>query len=259
MADTIFYNADYIVVEYIDIIKSPYLVLLKYMKTHPQIGEILNIDQIKYLDDSTLVEWYINRKNQNFLLDLNKYPDSISKEDFDNLLDKQLQISPVFYQDADPLIFINTLRYLTTHKLVNDIIIYYPHDYTYAKDDLDNLLNYDFTFMSDFNKVLDLCKENSTYFLSDIDKLLIMKEKGYLCCSSVIIPLEYRYNKINMTEFKHNLDELLRTDVFKLCYMRACTYVELTEEDHKNIASLYELKYNDEDEEENEEEDNDGV
>ena len=70
--DSIFKNADYIVIEYIDMVKSPYLLLLNAMRRNDKIREILKLEQVDNLDDISLYEWYINRKHQNFLIDLMK-------------------------------------------------------------------------------------------------------------------------------------------------------------------------------------------
>lgn len=226
MADTIFYNADYIVIEYIDILKSPYLILLDQIRKNDRINEILNIDSIRYLDDASLYEWYINRKHQNFFIDLNRYPDKITNEQLDELLEEQMMLTPRFYQDANPLILCDFLKVLKKRKLVKDVIIYHPHKNFFAKNDLESMMQTQYTFMSDFNKVMDIAKENSTYFLSDVSHLDEMKEKGILKFSSVTIPIEYRYNKKNMKEYKYDFDELFKENPFKLSFFRACTFEE---------------------------------
>lgn len=226
MADTIFYNADYIVIEYIDILKSPYLILLDQIRKNDRINEILNIDSIRYLDDASLYEWYINRKHQNFFIDLNRYPDKITNEQLDELLEEQMMLTPRFYQDANPLILCDFLKVLKRRKLVKDVIIYHPHKNFFAKNDLESMMQTQYTFMSDFNKVMDIAKENSTYFLSDVSHLDEMKEKGILKFSSVTIPIEYRYNKKNMKEYKYDFDELFKENPFKLSFFRACTFEE---------------------------------
>lgn len=226
MADTIFYNADYIVIEYIDILKSPYLILLDQIRKNDRINEILNIDSIRYLDDASLYEWYINRKHQNFFIDLNRYPDKITNEQLDELLEEQMMLTPRFYQDANPLILCDFLKVLKRRKLVKDVIIYHPHKNFFAKNDLESMMKTQYTFMSDFNQVMDKAKENSTYFLSDVSHLDEMKEKGILKFSSVTIPIEYRYNKKNMKEYKYNFDELFKENPFKLSFFRACTFEE---------------------------------
>ena len=83
MSNTIFLNSDYIVIEYIDIIKSPYIVLLNHIRRNKRIREILNLEEIDNLGEDGLIEWYINRKHQNFLIDLCRYPDRISESDLD--------------------------------------------------------------------------------------------------------------------------------------------------------------------------------
>lgn len=233
MADTIFYNADYIVIEYIDILKSPYLILLDQIRKNDKINEILNIDSIRYLDDASLYEWYIHRKHQNFFIDLNRYPDIITEQQLDELLEEQMMITPRFYQDATPLILCDFLKVLKKRKLVKEIIIYHPHKNFFAKNDLENMMKTQYTFMSDFNQVMEKAKENSTYFLSDVSHLDEMKEKGILKFSSVTIPVEYRYNKKNMKDFKYDFDELFKENPFKLSFFRACTFEEPIEGNEK--------------------------
>ena len=231
LENTIFYNADYIVIEYIDIIKSPYMVLLtairEELKSHSdkfELGRYLKSEEIIDLDNSALYEWYINRKNMNFFKDLNKFPDTTTEEDMWELLNSQICLSPIFYKAAPYLILTDSIPIMHTQKLAKDIIIYHPHTNNYAQEDLEDYLGFKCTFMSDFEEVLDVAKENSTYFLSDINKINIMNEKGYLKYSSITLPIEYRYNRKNMTDFSIDFNELLAKVPFKLSYMRACSY-----------------------------------
>ena len=221
--DSIFLNADYIVIEYIDIVKSPYLMLLGSMRKNDRIREILKLEQVDNLDDISLYEWYINRKHQNFLIDLNRYPDQISNEDLDVLLDDQLGITPIFYEYANLLSIGSLLALKWSDKLAKDIIIYHPHNNNYAEKNLNNIFNREFHFMNNFDDVMDLAKSNSTYFLSDINKINTMKEKDILKLSSITLPIEYRYNKKNMNDFKIDFEELFKENPFKLSYMRTCT------------------------------------
>lgn len=223
MEQSIFLNSDYIVIEYIDFIKSPYLILLKEMKNNPKLNEILKIEQIMFLDDEGLYEWYINRKHQNFLIDLNRFPDEISDDMLDNLLEDQMNITHLFYELSPMLLLETFLRTINTKKIVNEVIIYHPHKNFYAKNDLENIMGTNYTFMTNFDMVLDKAGSNSTYFLSDIKKIQRMKEKDLLKFSSITLPLEYRYNKRNMTEFDFDFDALFKESPFKLSYTRACT------------------------------------
>lgn len=223
MADTIFYNADYVVIEYLDLIKSPYLILLHQLLKNPKIGEILKIEEVQFNTDAALYEWYIQRKHQNFLIDLNRYPDQITEETLYNLLDSQINLAKEFYTHANLLPIGNSIAVIKNLKMSKDVIIYYPHDYTFAKEDLENLTHTEFTFMSDWDLVMKKCGANSTYFLSDIRKIDRMKKAGVLKFSSITLPVEYRYNKKNMEDFAIDFNELWKTDPFKLSYTQACS------------------------------------
>ena len=64
---------------------------------------------------------------------------------------------------------------------------------------------------------------NSSYHVDRMEK------NGVLEFSSVILPIEYRYNKKNMHDFKIDFSEKLKNTVFKVSFMRTCTV-----EDHDN-------------------------
>ena len=225
MSNTIFLNSDYIVIEYIDIIKSPYIVLLNHIRRNKRIREILNLEEIDNLGEDGLIEWYINRKHQNFLIDLCRYPDRISESDLDVLLDEQMSYSNRWFTDTTFLNIQNLLSNQIQYKYAKDILIYYPHSNMYAKTDLSNKFGTSFTFMNDFNEIIDIAGHNSTYFLSDINKIYMLKDKGKLEMSSITLPYEYRYNKKNLTEFNIDFKSLFEEHPFKLSYMRVCTEI----------------------------------
>lgn len=224
--ETIFYNSDYIVVEYDDLIKTPYLMLLQQMKKNIRLREILTLEKLDFMDNASLFEWYVNRKNKNFLIDLNRYPDKISNEDLDIVLDEQICSSPYFYSTSPFLLLTDTINAFKRHnKLVNGILVYSKHKNPEAKKDMESHLKQSYEFFYDFEEVMEKAGSNSTYFLSDIDHILEMKEKGVLKFSSITLPIEYRYNKINMTEFKYDIENLMKEEVFKLSYFNSCSYV----------------------------------
>lgn len=219
--DTIFYNADYIVIEYIDLIKSPYFLLLSMIRKNPKIKEILKIEEIEFLDDLALYEWYINRRHQNFFIDLNRYPDKISNEKLTELLNDQMNITDRFYTDCKPLPLAASLKAMKMQKISKDIIIYHPHSNFYAKNDLERMLQEKFIWLYTFEDVMKKAGSNSTYFLSDIRHIEEMKKYGVLKFSSVTLPCEYRYNKKNMKEFDFDYKELMKEYPFKLSYIYA--------------------------------------
>ena len=229
MVNPIFYNSDYVVIEYIDLIKSPYLVLLNLIRTNPKMGEILNIDEIRYMDDASLYEWYVNRKHQNFFMDLVR-PDIMKTNPnqyhavMNQLLDDQISISDRFYSDAILLPLGGSLKFIKRQSVCKDIIIYHPHPNKFAEENLHSLVGESFTWMSDWDKVMEKAGANSTYFLSDIHKVERMRDAGILEFSSITLPQEYRYNKKNMKDYRLDFDAMMKANVFKLSFIAACLY-----------------------------------
>ena len=224
MADTIFLNADYIVIEYLDLIKSPYMSLLYVIRNNPKLREILKLEEIDFLDDAALCEWYINRKHKNFLVDLNRYPEQISEKQLDEILEDQMNTNPKFYELAPALLLDNSVLEMKRKKMCKDVIIYHEHHNTFAKNELERRTGETFTFMTNFEEILKKTGSNSTYFLSNIDNIERMANNDVLKMSSVTLALEYRYNKKNMKDFKLDFDKLTKEHPFKLSFFRACTY-----------------------------------
>lgn len=222
--ESIFLNADCVVVEYIDLIKSPYYILLNVIRQNPRMKEILKIEKIEYLDDAALYEWYINRKHQNFFYDLNKFPNRISKKQLADILDDQMRATNRFYTDCKALPMMGSLKAMKSHQVAKEIIIYHPHNNFHAKNDLEDTLQETFTWCTRFEDAMKKAGANSTYFLSDISHIEEMKKAGVLKFSSVTLPVEYRYNKKNMKDFNLDYEKLMETDPFKLSYMYACRY-----------------------------------
>ena len=165
---------------------------------------------------------YINRKNYNFLIDLNRYPDKISNESLDDLLKNEMLNNEVFYKYAFIFKLAKTLKMLHSQKLAKDIIIYYPYETNYAKKYLDDLIGCKNRFIYNFEEILDITGYNSTYFLSDHRHLYTMRDKGCLKMSSITLPMDYNYNMID-NKLVFNFDELYKEHPFKLSYCRACT------------------------------------
>ena len=229
---TIFYNADYVVLEYMDIIKSPYLTIIAMLKYSEEYRKFLKFENIDYLDELGLSEWYINRKHRNPFVELSRYPDEVPTEKMDQLLNTLITHDERFYQYSKILNIAGFLSTKMSEKISNGIIIYDPHESNFAKNDLNRLFNKDFIVMHNFDDILNKTKSNSTYILSDVHKIHQMKKKGCLKFSSVTLPIEYRYNKVNIKDFDLDFDELWKTDPFKLSYFRACSYA-LPEEEPK--------------------------
>lgn len=220
---TIFQNADYLVIEYIDMIKSPYILLLDLIRRNDKLRNILKLEEIDELGVNGLVEWYMNRKNQNFLIDLCKDPD-IPKSELDKLLDSQLSLTDIWFTETCFLNLSTVLRGHKLHNYTNGIIVYYPHTNMIAQKDMEAEYDISCRFVKTFEEAVDIAGSNSTYFLSNIDNVNILKEKDKLQFSSIVLPVEYRYNRKNMKDFKIDLNALSESYAFKIAFMRACSY-----------------------------------
>lgn len=221
---TIFYNADYIVVEYMDLIKNPYLTVINTARNNQKLDNVFDLNALKTYSNVALLEWYLTRKHINPFMNLSCKLDldDIKREIFcDGLLKEHLNFSDRFYTSTMELPLIESLITMKSSKISNDIIIYHPYDNDFAKKDLKQLTGHDFTFMTDFNEVMDTAGANSTYILSDINHIDEMKEKGILAYSSITLPVEYRYNKKNMTDMRIDFEGLFKDNPFKLSYCRA--------------------------------------
>ena len=227
--NTIFYNADYLVMEYMDMIKQPMYQLLYTIRDMVSketidskftLAEILKLNLLQGLSDEELANFYIEREHQNIFQDIIK-EEVLQSEGFDveELLKDQITSSYRFISDTFFLPATSALEYVKKNHLVNDVIVYYPYDATWAKEDLEARIRTRVTFMDDFEKIVELAGSNSTYFLSDWTKLNILREKKKLKYSSITLPVEYNYNA-------HTIDDILEDEknIFKVSFMRACSY-----------------------------------
>ena len=75
----------------------------------------------------------------------------------------------------------------------------------------------------DFRELLHtkLTDEKTTYVFSDIEKIKIMKDENRLKLSSIILPSEYRYNKIDMYRLKYPINEWQKEIPFKFALFNA--------------------------------------
>lgn len=217
--DTIFYNSQCLFVEYNDVIKMPLFVLLLILKDNDSMKEIFDISELTSLSLSELYEWYINRRNINFLKDL---PLRIPKESlpdsfFDDTINGLLNLSDGLYGKDSELSFANVLRsVIAKEKLVKKIIVYDKNDNNYIRNDLIDMCGEKVQFLyGDFRDIAETIPQDSTYVFSDINKINILADMNKLNFSSVIIAAGYRYNKIDANNYKVNFDMLDTKFTFK--------------------------------------------
>ena len=227
---SIFYNSDYIVIEYRDLLKSPEFTLLQFIQkviqneklysTYP-LRDYIRSFEIDDLSLDSLAEWYINRKYQNLFKSLFIDENMMSDEEFEKLIVEQINMSADYINLAVPLPLMAGLMDMKKLRMVEDIIIFSPFNLDFVRSNVEKITKEKFTFVSTFKEAAEIAKANSTYFLSNADHIQTLKEMGYLKFSSITLPLEYRYNKKNMHDFKFDFDQEFKENPFKLSYLNA--------------------------------------
>lgn len=224
-AKNMFLNSECMFIEYYDIIKIPWYVLLTVLSQNKKIRELLNLSEIEYLDSNGLFEWYCNRKNRNFLQDL-----AINKnipDEFDTILDV-LMDNEIFYETNTQLNTVNIINVALSHKMVKNVIIYTDDENDYVKKDIEKIFtkkNVKYKY-GDFRKILKEIPTDTTYIFSDFNKAIIMAEENHLNYSSLVLPYDFSYNfltnenneRVPLIDFGY----LGKDHLFKIAYFNAC-------------------------------------
>lgn len=215
----IFTNSKVIVIEFLDICMCPGFAIMNDLRRIGTPGSVYS----KYKDYSipALLEWYVNRKNNNFLYELyNINPNDPKKLAVDQMYKECMSIPMYYLEKSFNLNFMSVLDYLKdTKTLVSKVYIYSDFEIPPIKTFIDH---YHMTIpceyiYGDFKELLHttLTEEKTTYVFSDIEKVKIMKDEDRLKLSSIILPIEYRYNKLDMHTLKYPIDEWQKDIPFK--------------------------------------------
>ena len=224
-SDSVFLNSKCVFVEYIDIIKSPYFLFLYALSSADDdkiLKEPFDMEPIRNIKDpDELATWYYCRRSQNPLFDL--IPDErISITNFDRVdefMDLQLKENDVLIKGSSPLNFVNVIKNLMTDSiLVPKVYIWYPYDNPNVRSDIDELFdNKDVEFVhGDITKCLKYIPEDSTYVFSDITNLIVLEELGKLDMSSILLPVDFRYNLDDKEKPLIDIEQLQNDHPFKV-------------------------------------------
>lgn len=215
----IFTNSSTIVIEFLDICMCPGFSIFDDLR---RVGKKESAyGKFKDYSEAALFEWYINRKHNNFLYQLYNIDSNSPKKDaVDAMYRECLKIPQYYNEKALKLNFMSVLDYLRdTKTLVSKIFIYSDFEIPAIKSFLDNykMSSHCEYVYGDFKELLDtkITDKKTTYVFSDIDKVKILKDNNRLKMSSIIIPIEYRYNKTDMTNLKYPINEWQKETPFK--------------------------------------------
>lgn len=224
-SDSVFLNSKCVFVEYIDIIKSPYFLFLYAISSSDDkkiLKEPFDMEPIRNIKDpDELATWYYCRRNQNPLFDL--IPDSrISVTNFDKVdefIDAQLRENEILITGSSPLNFVEVIKKLMTDSiLVPKVIIWYPYNNPNIRKDIKELFENSYVefVYGDISKCLKDIPQDSTYVLSDITNLIVLEELGKLDMSSILLPVDFKYNLDEEEKSLIDLDQLQNDHIFKI-------------------------------------------
>ena len=227
--DKMFVNSECVFVEYYDIIKCPWYILLTVIHQNEKVKQLLDLTPVEYLDSNELFEWYCNRKYRNFLFDLASAP--IDKVDYDMLLTALMSNNEIFYQVDTRLNAVEPLKEVLRQKMMKKLIIYTEEKNDFVKEDITNLFGNKSNVLyyhGEFDKVLDKVPSDTTYFLSDFNKVVTMAEKNRLNLASLVLPYDFGYNyyfndkneRTSYVDFTYlGKDHLFKVNYFNSCYV----------------------------------------
>lgn len=225
--DTMFMNSQCLFVEYHDIIKSPWFVLLTVIHQNEKIRPIIDTSRIAGLDTNQLFEWYCKRENRNFLLDLATAP--TNKIEYNTILDI-LMNNEIFYTIDTKLNAIEAITIALRQKMVKKVVIYTEEENRFVREDIQRLFgsyqNVKYWY-GDFEKLLEKIPDDSSYMLSDFNKIVSMADANHLNYASLILPYDFDYNFIIGDDGSKtpivDMTYLGKDHLFKISYFNACS------------------------------------
>jgi hypothetical protein len=229
---SVFLNGKCVFVEFIDLIKAPYLNLLVSLQGSKSTY-MFDFSKIKDLSIEELILWYRDRKYQNLLENFvrEEYIDDIPVSEVDKLMDAQLAESELLLSDAPRLNLADSLSILFARDniLGNKLVVWYPYKNPVVENDIKNtfkpISKYLEVVTGPIDEALKEIPEDSTYFFSDVTNIGVLEDLGKLDYSSIIIPEEYRYNKTEDGDDLINFDVLQKEHVFKVDKFYALTLI----------------------------------
>lgn len=223
----VFMNSKCLFVEYYDIIKAPWYILLSVIHQNETIRPIIKTSLVSYLDTNSLFEWYCNRKHRNFLYDLAAVP--LDKVDYDQILDILMR-NEIFYTVDTELNAVQVIKTALKEHVVEQVVIYNEDENLFIREDIKRIFgnNPKVKFMhGDFSDVLKSIPNDSSYMLSDFNKAITMADENRLSYASLILPYDFEYNfvkdgkgeKVPAIDFAYlGKDHLFKLNFFNACY-----------------------------------------
>ena len=217
-ADNMFINSTAVIVEYYDIIKSPWFTVLQVNKDNPHLAEDLDLSHIENLGDAELYEWYKTRHNINPFKDLNT-KGKFSDEELDGLMNAFINRNPAYVEQSHELEMVRALNTLFKEKFTTSYYMYVPEKTPVIEGDVRKIFP-DVTFNFIYGDLIEGLKDvdmDCTYIFSDIKKVKLLAENKRLYCNSVLVASDYAYNHVSGLNSPYTVDysKILSNFLFK--------------------------------------------
>lgn len=241
--DAPFLNSDCVFVEYYDVIKSPWFVLLHYIHDNEALQELFDITEVYDASIEELYEWYINREERNIFLNF-PLKEGVFEEIFESneeayyiwvtdFLNSELEKIHQCVSADTSLNFAKAMTFLDGSTITKRIYVYTELYNSAVEEELQIKYGQKVQYVyGDFKDVIEKndIDANSTFVFSDIEKVLSLKECGILEYSSIVIADRYAYNYTKNNDPIVDVDELAENTIFKLSYFDNLTSYEEEDE-----------------------------
>jgi hypothetical protein len=219
----VFYNSKCLFVEYDDVIKMPQFLILINVNENERLNLIFDMSDVRGLPIPALFEWYIHRKHKNIFMNfpllLKSSKGKTKYQICEEVLQDLLHTSDEFYSQHAELKFASVIDRLSEEKmLVQRIVVYNEYDNPSIKADILSKYGNEVEFVCGrFEDAIKDVTSDSTFVFSDITKVDRLREAGKLNLSSVVIPINFRYNRKedDKTKWKIDFDTLDKQFTFK--------------------------------------------
>ena len=237
-----FTNTENLVIEYNDILRPLGFDVLRVLRESDIINQFINIEPIQNISNDELYEWYLNREEANVFANC-----ELNENYFKDIEDRYEWLEDFLYKEIDELqvleyainySFLETIPTISNFDIIKKVFIYTErYSESVERDIKENFGSKAKYIYGDFGEVLkeNNIKDNTTYILSDIIKIEILRENDLLKFSSILLADNFGYNYDEDDELIIDVEELATDNIFKIFYFPS----ELSD----NAEDIFDLDY----------------
>lgn len=192
----IFTNSETMIIEYLDIIKSPAILMILVNKDIDGFNMIFDGGIFEGMDYAQLYIWYMNREHKNPLKCIpNKL--NLTDTELDELYYSMLR--DIDYCTSSPeLNGLSIIKKVMDDKLCKKYVIYVPYMIEHIISDIGKIFaDVDYDVVVEDMELLKDYSTDSTYILSDMSKIDTLYNMDRLSLSALLLPSNYKYNLID--------------------------------------------------------------